>query len=192
MQNTMQLQSVVHFGYLTFLSLFYPILEIQSILIIMVNLSTPQLCALGMLSNPSHVSRRTSGVIPMRIFLVQTAKGLFCSSGGYKANISLLRHLASRGHSVLQLCYSYRGEVETYVQTMAKSGGYDLHLQRRLLHLSDENNTSGTDIKVDDLIMEDGIQLVSLEYEAFEAAFGGRENIYNVLATETADYIEVN
>jgi hypothetical protein len=142
-------------------------------------------------SNTSHVSRRTSGIIPMRVFLVQTAKGLFSSSGGYKANICLLRHLASRGHSVRQICYSYCGEVETYVKAMAENGGYDLQLRRRLLHLNPVNGTPGRDITVQELIMEDGIQIVSLEVEAFEAAFGGRENMYNALATETADYIEV-
>jgi hypothetical protein len=157
----------------------------------MVSQSTLQLSALGMHSNNSHVSRRTSGTIPMRVFLVQTAKGLFSSSGGYKANISLLRHLASRGHSVRQICYSYRGEVEAYVQAMAESGGYDLQLRRRVLHLKHEKGAPGIDIRVQELIMEDGIQIVSLETEAFEAAFGGKENMYNALAIETADYIEV-
>jgi hypothetical protein len=145
-----------------------------------------------MLSNPSHVSRRTSGDTPMRIFLVQTAKGLFSSSGGYKANVCLLRYLASRGHSVRQLCYSYRDEVDEYAQTMARSGGYDLQVCRRLLHLDTEIGTSGTDIRVEDLSMDDGVQVVALETEAFEAAFGGKENMYNALATETANYIEVN
>jgi hypothetical protein len=128
----------------------------------------------------------------MRVFLVQTAKGLFSSSGGYKANICLLRHLASRGHSVRQLCYSYRGEVEAYIQTIAKSDGYDPQIRRSLLHLDDGNSTLGTDIRVDKLVMDDGIQVVSLESEAFESAFGGKEHMYNVLATETADYIEVS
>jgi hypothetical protein len=128
----------------------------------------------------------------MRIFLVQTAKGLFSSSGGYQANICLLRHLASRGHSVRQLCYSYGGEVEEYAQTIAESGGYDLHIRRRLLHLDVENCTLGTDIKVEEFVMEDGIQVVSLETEAFQAAFGGKENMYNALAMETANYIEVS
>jgi hypothetical protein len=127
----------------------------------------------------------------MRVFLVQTAKGLFSSSGGYKANICLLRHLASRGHSVRQLCYSYIGEVEEYAQTIAKSGGYDMQVRRRLLHMNAENGTSGTNVRVEEFVMDDGIQVVALESEAFEAAFGGKENMYNALATETADYIEV-
>jgi hypothetical protein len=71
----------------------------------------------------------------MRVFLVQTAKGLFSSSGGYKANICLLRYLASQGHSVRQLCYSHRGEADAVARTMAKSGGHDLQLHKRQLHL---------------------------------------------------------
>jgi hypothetical protein len=175
----------------TTLSALHPNLKVQQGFVTMVSQSTLQLSALGMHSNTSHVSRRTSGIIPMRVFLVQTAKGLFSSSGGYKANICLLRHLASRGHSVRQICYSYRGEVEAYVQAIAESGGYDLQLRRRVLRLKHEKGTPGTEIVVHDLIMEDGIQIVSLETEAFEAAFGGREDMHNVLATETADYIEV-
>jgi hypothetical protein len=140
----------------------------------------------------SHNYTPPPGVQPMRVFLVQTAKGLMSSSGGYKANICLLRHLASRGHVVRQLCYSYRGEVEEYVQKIAKRGGCRWQLRRRRLHLSEENGASGTDISIEELTMNDGIQVVSLESEAFEAAFGGKEHMHNALATETADYIEVS
>jgi hypothetical protein len=132
-----------------------------------------------------------SGVKPMRVFLVQTAKGLMSSSGGYKANICLLRHLASRGHIVRQLCYSYRGEIEDYVQKIAKRSACHLQVRRRRLHLSKEDGTLGIDVRVEELTMDDGIQIVSLESEAFEAAFGGKDHIHNALATETADYIEV-
>lgn len=176
------------------LSLFICVLlqsELRTSVFLMVDPSTPQLRALGMLSNPSHVSRRTSGIIPMRVFLVQTAKGLLSSSGGYKANICLLRHLASRGHSVRQLCYSHRGEVEEYIHTITESGGCALRLSTILLHLDAETGTSGTDVRVEELVMDDGVQVVSLETEAFDAAFGGKENIHSALAKETADYIEV-
>jgi hypothetical protein len=122
----------------------------------------------------------------MRVFLFQTAKGLFSSSGGYKANICLLRYLTSRGHSVRQLCYSHRGEVETYVQKMAKSGR-DPKLSKRLLHLRAENGMPGTDVKVEELVTDDGVEFVALESEALDAAFGGKENINK----ETAEYIEV-
>jgi hypothetical protein len=127
----------------------------------------------------------------MRVFLVQTARGLFSSSGGYKANICLLRHLASRGHSVRQLCYANRGEVEDYVESFPKSGGHDVQRRSRLLQLDTGSGTTGTGIKVEGLIMDDGVQIVSLETEAFEEAFGSKENLQKTLAKDTASYIEV-
>jgi hypothetical protein len=127
----------------------------------------------------------------MRVFLVQTAKGLFSSSGGFKANISLLRHLASRGHTVRQICYSYRGEMDAYIRYMAKKGGHDPQLCRKLLHLRTGDSRSGIDVEVNVLVMDDGVQVVALEKEAFDAAFGGKELIFKTMARETADYIEV-
>lgn len=128
----------------------------------------------------------------MRVFLVQTARGLFSSSGGYKANISLLRYLASRGHSVRQLCYSYHAEAETYAQTVVESGGRDPQLRDRLLHLRAENGRSGTDVKIEELVTEDGVEFVALESETFDAAFGGKQNVHKEMAKNTAEYIEVN
>jgi hypothetical protein len=127
----------------------------------------------------------------MRVFLVQTARGLFSSSGGYKANIALLRHLASRGHAVRQLCYSFGDEVDTYVQKMAKRGGHDPHRRTRLLHLRTKNGRLEIDVKVEELVMDDGVQVVALQSEAFDDAFGGTENICRDMVKETADYIEV-
>jgi hypothetical protein len=128
----------------------------------------------------------------MRVFLVQTAKGLFSSSGGYKANLCLLRHLASRGHSVRQICYSHRGEVDTYIRTVARSGGYDPQLRKRQLHLRSGYGEAGIDIAVEELVMDDGVQYVALEKEAFDAAFGGADNILRAMPRETANYIEVS
>jgi hypothetical protein len=127
----------------------------------------------------------------MRVFLVQTARGLSPPSGGYKANLCLLRYLASRGHTVRQLCYSCCDEVETYVQTKIQSSGRDLQVLQRLLHFRAENGRAGTDVKVETLIMDDGVEFMALEGEAFDAAFGGEENMHNEMAREIADYIEV-
>jgi hypothetical protein len=127
----------------------------------------------------------------MRVFLIQTAKGLFSSSGGYKANICLLRYLASRGHTVRQFCYSYRDEVETYVKKMGKSSGRDPQRRTRLLHFRAQNGRPETDVKVEELVMDDGVEVMALESEAFDVAFGGKDNIYNEMARETAEYIEV-
>ena len=133
-----------------------------------------------------------SGDTPLRIFLVQTAKGLFSSSGGYKANLCFLRYLASRGHSVRQICYSHRGEVDAYIRTLAKSGEWDPQRCTRQLHLRSEDGREATNIKVEELILEDGVQIVALDKEAFDEAFGGKENILEALSKETADYVEVS
>jgi hypothetical protein len=141
--------------------------------------------------NSSGTYTPDSSFTSMRVFLVQTAKGLFSSSGGFKANISLLRHLASRGHTVRQICYSHRGEVDAYIRYMARKGDYDPRLCRKKLHLRTGNNRSGIDVEVNVLVMDDGVQVVALEKEAFDAAFGGTEHIFKTMGRETADYIEV-
>ncbi|KAK9776120.1 putative Glycosyl transferase family 1 domain-containing protein [Seiridium cardinale] len=126
----------------------------------------------------------------MRVFLIQTARGLFPSSGGYNANISLLRYLASCGHSVRQFCYAYRHEVETYAQMMANSGRPDLRLCRKLLYLRSGEGGPDICVKVVESVMEDGVEFVALETEAFDEAFGGKEHMYKEIARETAEYIE--
>lgn len=47
----------------------------------------------------------------MRVFLVQTAQGLTPSSGGYNANVNLLRSLSKQGHDTAQLCYANDDEI---------------------------------------------------------------------------------
>ena len=141
-------------------------------------------------SGTSITSDDSLGATPMRVFLVQTARGLFSSSGGYKANICLLRHLASRGHVVRQLCYSYRNEAEEYVSKMATSGHHQ-QLRKRMLHLRSDFGQPGTDVVVSDLVMDDGVEFVALESEAFDAAFGGKESLHKEMGRETAQYIEV-
>ncbi|KAF5266033.1 hypothetical protein FOXYS1_3128 [Fusarium oxysporum] len=126
----------------------------------------------------------------MRAFVIQTAKGLFSSSGGYKANNALLRYLSSRGHRVRQLCYSYRGEVEHYMQTLNSSGDYDPRLDTRVLHMRLEDGKPGIDVKVHEICMDDGVETLALDSEAFDAAFGGKADSPNQLARMSAEYIE--
>jgi hypothetical protein len=40
--------------------------------------------------------------------------------------------------------------------------------------------------------MEDGVQYLALENEAFVEAFGGTENLHKAMPRETARYIEVS
>ncbi|KAM0084365.1 hypothetical protein ACKRZS_003400 [Fusarium odoratissimum] len=126
----------------------------------------------------------------MRAFLIQTAKGLFSSSGGYKANNALLRYLSSRGHRVRQLCYSYRGEVEHYMQTLNSSGDYDPRVDTRVLHMRLEDGKPGIDVKVHEICMDDGVETLALDSEAFDAAFSGKADSPNQRARMSAEYIE--
>ncbi|KLO81405.1 Uncharacterized protein LW93_8114 [Fusarium fujikuroi] len=123
----------------------------------------------------------------MRVFLIQTAKGLFSSSGGYKANHALLRYLASRGHCVRQLCYSYRGEVESY---MDRSDEVDTRFRKGVLHMRSDSDKPGQDVQVHELCMEDGVETLALDSEGFDAAFGGKVESPNQLAKMSAEYIE--
>lgn len=143
------------------------------------------------LSDTSVTSFESLKCTSMRVFLIQTARGLFSSSGGYKSNICLLRYLISRGHSVRQLCYFHRNEVDDYIQKMVLESGLDIPVHRKTLHLSSSFNESGVDVDVVRLTMEDGVEIVALQKEAFDVAFGGRENIHKEMSRETAGYIEV-
>ncbi|KAK4097999.1 glycosyltransferase family 4 protein [Parathielavia hyrcaniae] len=58
----------------------------------------------------------------MRVFLVQTAQGLTPSSGGYKANISLLRSLSAQGHATTQICYAFEQEITQHAARAAAKG----------------------------------------------------------------------
>ncbi|KAJ3187357.1 hypothetical protein HDU85_006645 [Gaertneriomyces sp. JEL0708] len=48
----------------------------------------------------------------LRIFLIQSAHGLFASSGGYRANLSFCRAMAKCGHSVKMLALPFREDLE--------------------------------------------------------------------------------
>ncbi|KAL2187684.1 glycosyltransferase family 4 protein [Thermothelomyces heterothallicus CBS 203.75] len=58
----------------------------------------------------------------MRVFLVQTAQGLTPSSGGYKANVSLLRSLSMQGHTTAQICYAVEDEIDQYARRAELKG----------------------------------------------------------------------
>ncbi|KAJ4358752.1 uncharacterized protein N0V89_003336 [Didymosphaeria variabile] len=58
-----------------------------------------------------------------------------------------------------------------------------------MLHLRAENGGPGTNVEVNQFVMDDGVQIVALDSKAFDAAFGGKK-IYKDIAKETADYIK--
>ncbi|KAF4338060.1 glycosyltransferase family 4 [Fusarium beomiforme] len=126
----------------------------------------------------------------MDVFLVQTAKGLFSSSGGYKSNYAVLSYLASRGHRVRQICYSHCGEIESYVKATLGSSQYDPRLHTKVLHMRSECGKPGVDVKVHEFCMDDGVEIVALESESFDTAFGAKLASPSKLARMTAEYIE--
>ncbi|KAL1836253.1 hypothetical protein VTJ49DRAFT_5384 [Mycothermus thermophilus] len=60
----------------------------------------------------------------MRIFLVQTAHGLYAPSGGYRSNYGFLRQLGAYGHAVGQTCYAFDNEIDDAV-AKARANGVD-------------------------------------------------------------------
>ncbi|KEQ80921.1 hypothetical protein M438DRAFT_280712 [Aureobasidium pullulans EXF-150] len=72
---------------------------------------------------------------------------------------------------------------------MATSGHHQ-QLRKRMLHLRSDFGQPGTDVVVSDLVMDDGVEFVALESEAFDAAFGGKESLHKEMGRETAQYIE--
>lgn len=60
------------------------------------NLLSTQTCQISKVAYTPPPTPTTNG---FRIFLIQTALGLFNTSGGYKANYYLLSSLADQGHS---------------------------------------------------------------------------------------------
>lgn len=127
----------------------------------------------------------------MRVLLIQTAKGLFSSSGGYKANNALLRYLASSGHRVRQLCYSHSGEIESYMQARNSRGEPNTRLGIKVLHIRSGDGQPGVDVKVHELCMDDGVEVVALDSDSFDAAFGGKTTLSSQLTKMSAAYIEV-
>ncbi|MCJ1245896.1 hypothetical protein MMC30_003100 [Trapelia coarctata] len=65
-------------------------------------------------------------IAQMRVLLYQSAKGLFASSGGYKSNLTVIRHLASRGHIVQQVVFAHEFEIQDYCMEEKLKGGKSL------------------------------------------------------------------
>ncbi|KAJ3160675.1 hypothetical protein HDU86_000434 [Geranomyces michiganensis] len=49
---------------------------------------------------------------PLRILLVQSAYGIFASSGGYRANLAFCRAMAAQGHVVTVLAFPYAADLK--------------------------------------------------------------------------------
>ncbi|KAK4119030.1 glycosyltransferase family 4 protein [Parathielavia appendiculata] len=74
----------------------------------------------------------------MRVFLVQTAQGLTPSSGGYKANVSLLRSLSDQGHATAQICYAFDHEINEYA-ARAEAKDIEPGMSKKIVPVVDPN-----------------------------------------------------
>jgi hypothetical protein len=120
----------------------------------------------------------------MRVFLVQTAKGLSSSSGGYRANLSLLKYLAHRGHAAAQLCFVWDQEVKAYCDEMVIAGlKPDLQAQNVWMPIDER---SGISMRTYTFTSIDGVKNVAINASDFEKALPN-----NVVAGDTAKLIEV-
>lgn len=121
----------------------------------------------------------------MRVFLFQTAKGLFSSSGGYRSNLMLLKYLASRGHAAAQLCYVWDGEVENYCDEMVANGmDPELEFDKVTVPVDDDTNV---DLRTYSFIDADGLRNLAINLADFHKILPDQE-----LAKDAARFIEVS
>jgi len=119
----------------------------------------------------------------MRVFLVQTAQGLTPSSGGYKANISLLRQLRSFGHETAQICYGWDKEVEQFARTAAEKG-VEPNVTRSVVNVVDPQDINH-ELVVETFNDEDQIHNIVISGRPFNVAYPVDEFLY-----DNKDYLE--
>ncbi|KAM7208286.1 hypothetical protein V8F20_001264 [Naviculisporaceae sp. PSN 640] len=128
-----------------------------------------------------------AGLIPssMRVLLVQTAHGLTPSSGGYRANLGLLRQLRSYGHVTAQLCYGSATEVDEFIQ-LATVFGVEHNLSTHYTYLIDSQGDI-FQIWIKIFNGHDGVQYIVIDRNAFSRIFPLDEFI-----PQTRDYLEAS
>jgi hypothetical protein len=109
----------------------------------------------------------------MRVLLVQTAQGLTPSSGGYKANVNLLRSLNNMGHAVAQICYGHEDEIAQYARN-AEVQGIEPNVTKSVMGVVDANG------RVHNLVVktftdEHNVHNIVLPRAGFNAAYPVRE-----------------
>jgi hypothetical protein len=99
----------------------------------------------------------------IRVVLYQSAKGFFASSSGYKSNLTVLRHLASQGHTVQQAVYAYEYEIQNHsIEQRVK----DRKIAFQRSHLPTSTGKNGVrEIKIARFTMADDVQVVALDAE---------------------------
>ena len=109
----------------------------------------------------------------LRVLLVQTAQGLTPSSGGYKANVNLLRSLSHMGHAVAQICYAHEEEVAQYARN-AEVQGIDPNVTDSTLGVVDAYGRVHN-LPVKSFTDEHNVHNIVLPRAGFNAAFPVRE-----------------
>jgi hypothetical protein len=119
----------------------------------------------------------------MRIFLIQNVKGLWPSSGEWRANMNLLKYLASKGHAIAQTCYAPRQEIEWYF-AQPESKSRVINAQKSALRLSQGEKT--LQIPVIMFTSQEGIYTIVLDQESFQKHYPSTD-----LDRDVREYIEV-
>jgi hypothetical protein len=120
----------------------------------------------------------------MRVLLLQTAKGLSSSSGGYKANLSLLRYLAYRKHATAQLCFVWDSDISAYCDEKT-TAGKNFDLETGIISMP-VNETTEAFIRTYSFTDDEGIKNIAINASDFMEAVPEED-----LAHETARFIEV-
>jgi len=117
----------------------------------------------------------------MRILLYQSAKGLFSPSGGYRANLAMVRHLASKGHVVQQVCWLFDKDIKGYVEGEKKKGNH-IDVERDVLRIP---TTDKPDAKIGivKFKMSDEIEVIGLDINDVESFFPKKDLL-------TRDFVE--
>lgn len=136
---------------------------------------------------PYDPPARTNSIsaIKMRVFLVQTAQGLTPSSGGYKANVNLLRQLRLLGHDAAQICYGFEDEVNKYAEQARAKGIEPNVTSHSALPVIDSNGTQH-ELDVKTFMDEHGIHNIVISRIPFKKAYPTRD-----FWQDTKDYLEV-
>lgn len=102
----------------------------------------------------------------MRVLLHQSAKGLFSPSGGYRTNLTLLKYLASQGHTVQQILCAYEKEIQDYVEE-EKARGRKCSLMKYQLQVPTAKGSAP--LNVFHFTLREGIKVVALSANQFQA-----------------------
>ncbi|TPX58016.1 hypothetical protein PhCBS80983_g03431 [Powellomyces hirtus] len=103
----------------------------------------------------------------MRIFLIQSAYGLFASSGGYRANLAFCRAMVDAGHQVKMVAFPYKADLES----LASSSPPSSPTTNSKNGSESESITMGSSQVPISRFEYKGIQVVGLDADAYSSVF---------------------